>query len=443
MCAMSGNKIVNNAKWIIICKIGKSLLQMVIGMLSARYLGPDNYGLINYARSVVAFAVPLMQLGLNATIVRELIDAPEKEGEIMGTSLVMELVSSVFCIMLVCGFVAAAEPNEPQTLLVCFLYSLSLAFQAIELVQFWFHSKLQSKYPSMMMLLSYVVVSIYKIYLLITAKSIYWFAVVYSIEYGIIGISLLVIYHKQGPQRLRFSPALVKQLFSRSRYYILSTMMVTVFQNTDHVMLTMMAGEAENGYYSAAITGAAVFQFVYAAIVDSMRPVIFSQKKESAAEYKTSISGLYCVTTYMALAQAVVFTLFAGPIVKILYGAEYINAVPVLRILVWYISFSYMGSVRNIWILAEEKQHFLWKINFAGVVANILLNAALIPVWSACGAAVASLLTQVFTNFALGFFYPPLQENNRLLLRGLDPRLLLRAGESLLAKKDRKRNLDC
>jgi len=352
-------------------------------------------------------------------------------------------VSSVFCIMLVCGFVAAAEPNEPQTLLVCFLYSLSLAFQAIELVQFWFHSKLQSKYPSMMMLLSYVVVSIYKIYLLITAKSIYWFAVVYSIEYGIIGISLLVIYHKQGPQRLRFSPALVKQLFSRSRYYILSTMMVTVFQNTDHVMLTMMAGEAENGYYSAAITGAAVFQFVYAAIVDSMRPVIFSQKKESAAEYKTSISGLYCVTTYMALAQAVVFTLFAGPIVKILYGAEYINAVPVLRILVWYISFSYMGSVRNIWILAEEKQHFLWKINFAGVVANILLNAALIPVWSACGAAVASLLTQVFTNFALGFFYPPLQENNRLLLRGLDPRLLLRAGESLLAKKDRKRNLDC
>jgi Na+-driven multidrug efflux pump len=83
-----------------------------------------------------------------------------------------------------------------------------------------------------------------------------------------------------------------------------------------------------------------------------------------------------------------------------------------------------MGTVRNVWILAEEKQHFLWKINLAGVVANIVLNAMLIPVWNACGAALASLFTQAFTNFVLGFVYPPLRENNRLLLKGMNPMLL-------------------
>lgn len=431
MCTMSGNRVINNAKWIIACKIAQSLLQLVIGMLSARYLGPANYGLINYARSVVSFVVPLMQLGLNATIAKELIDSPEKEGEIMGTSLFMALASGTVCVMLVSGFVSITNRGQTQTLLVCLLYSLSLVFQAIELIQYWFHSKLRAKYPSLMMLCAYVVVSIYKIYLLVSAKGIYWFALVNSIEYGIIGISLLVIYHGQASQKLRFSFVTAKQLFSRSRYYILASMMVTVFQNTDHIMLKMMAGDAENGYYSAAITCAAVFQFVYAAIVDSMRPVILSCKKEDSADYEKNISRLYCVTIYMALLQALGFTLFARPIVGVLYGEQYRSAVPVLRILVWYISFSYMGTVRNIWILAEGKQRFLWKINLAGVAANIVLNFALIPVLNACGAAIASLLTQVFTNFVFGFLYKPLQENNRLLLKGFDPRLLLDALQNL------------
>lgn len=51
---MLHNKTIQNAKWIIGCKIVQSLLQMVVGMLSARYLGPSNYGLINYAASIVA-----------------------------------------------------------------------------------------------------------------------------------------------------------------------------------------------------------------------------------------------------------------------------------------------------------------------------------------------------------------------------------------------------
>ena len=421
---MNTNSVFNNAKWIILCKVAQSLLQLVIGMLSARYLGPANYGLVNYAASVVAFAVPLMQLGLNATIVRELIDNPDREGDILGTSLVMQLVSGGICMFLVAGFVSAANYGETQTQMVCVLYSLSLLFQAVETVQYWFHSKLQSKYPSIMMLCAYIVVSAYKIYLLVAAKSIYWFAVVYSIEYGIVGISLLFIYKKQAPQSLRVSISTAKQLFSRSRYYIFAAMMVTVFQNTDHIMLKMMSGDIENGYYTAAITCASVVQFVYTAIVDSMRPVILSSKKTNAAEFEKNISTLYCITTYMALVQGVGFTLFAKLIVSILYGSAYMHAAPVLQILVWYVAFAYMGSVRNVWILAEGKQQFLWKINLAGALVNVAVNAILIPVWGACGAAVASLLTQFFTNFLLGFFYQPLQENNRLLINGVKPAFL-------------------
>ena len=174
-------------------------------MLCARYLGPSNYGLINYAASIVAFAIPLMKLGFDATLVRELVNHPEKEGEIMGTSLVMNIVCALVCMGGVTAFASVANMGDRQVIIVCALYSTMLFFSALEMVQYWFQYKLMSKYPSVIMLCSYVVVSAYKIFLLVSAKSVYWFALSHSVDFGIIGIALILLYLKKGEQRLSFS----------------------------------------------------------------------------------------------------------------------------------------------------------------------------------------------------------------------------------------------
>lgn len=435
---MNVKKIASNAKWIVVCKVAQSLLQLMIGILSARYLGPENYGLINYAKSVVAFAVPFTQLGLSEVLVRELIETPEREGEILGTSLLMSFFSSLVCIISVWSFVSVINRGEVQTIYVCVLYSLSLIFLSVELIQYWFHSKLKSKYPSIMMLVSYVVVSAYKIFLLVTQKNVYWFAVVYSLEFGIIGLSLLIIYFHQADQNLSVSWGISKRLLSNSYPYIFSSLMVTLFQNTDHVMLKMIVGNTENGFYSAAITCATVCSFFYAAITDSLRPAILASKKEGSENYSKYISTLYCIIIYLALLQGCAYILLAKPLVWILYGSEYMQAAPILRILVWYIAFSQMGVIRNIWILAEGKQRYLWRINLTGALVNILINALLIPIWGAFGAAFASFMTQAFTNFVLGFLIEDIRENNRLLMKGLNPRFLIElihTGVNLYIKK--------
>lgn len=422
---MTNQKVLQNAKWIVICKVIQSLLQMVIGMLSARYLGPSNYGLISYASSVVAFAVPIMQLGTAETLVQEYVRQPEKNGEILGTVLVMNLVSGAACIVGVICFALAANPGEPETIAVCALYSLSLIAQAMEMTKYWFQSKLLSKYSSVAMLLAYLVVSGYKIFLLVTGKSVYWFALSHTVEYCAVGVILLVVYGRIGEQKLRASWHTAKDIFSRSKYYILASLMVTVFQNTDHVMLKMFAGDTENGYYTTAVTCTVIVSFVYMAIIDSARPVILESRKKSQEAFERNVTRLYSLIIYLTLVQSVFFTLLAKPIVWILYGQDYLPAVPVLRIIVWQLAFSYMGTVRNIWILGEKKYDKLWRINLAGVLANVVLNAIMIPHWGASGAAAASVITQIFTNFIVGFFMKSIRRNNWLLIKGIDPRCAL------------------
>ena len=94
-----------------------------------------------------------------------------------------------------------------------------------------------------------------------------------------------------------------------------------------------------------------------------------------------------------------------------------------------------MGSVRNIWILAEEKHKYLWIINMSGALGNIALNLALIPIWGVQGAAIASLVTQIFTNFIIGFIMPPIRDFNKLMLKGLNPSFVYTEAKKLLKNR--------
>ena len=107
----------------------------------------------------------------------------------------------------------------------------------------------------------------------------------------------------------------------------------------------------------------------------------------------------------------------------------------ILQVLTWFTAFSYIGTVRNIWMLAENQQKYLWIINGIGAIFNILLNFLLIPVLSGVGAAIASVATQFFTNVVVGFILKPIRPNNRLMMQSLNPRVLIEPTRSLVGPK--------
>ena len=432
---MSKKSALKNASWIIVCRIIQSLISLVIGMISARYLGPSNYGVITYVSSVVAFALPIMQLGLNQTLVKEFVQSPEREGKILGTSLVINILSSIVSMIGSVAFVFLVNAGERETILVCILYSFTLLFQATEMTQYWFQYQLLSKYPSIATLCAYVVVSLYKIFLLVTQKSVVWFALSNVLDYFLISVILMVIYFKVGNQRLSFDWRLGREMLSRSKYYIIPSLMVMIFQHTDRIMIKLMMGEAETGFYSAAITCIGISGFVFSAVIDSMRPVILEEKEKDQARYENRVAQLYAIITFISLAQSIGMSVLAKPLVNLLYGAEYAPTAGILCVAVWYVTFSYYGSVRNVWILAEGKQRYLFGINVIGAAANVLLNLLLIPRWGGIGAAIASLITQFFTNVIIGFVFKPIRENNRLMLKGLDPRVLLGSIRGVLRRR--------
>ncbi len=419
LCKFKGNKEVKNASWLVGGKIIQMVLQLIVGILTARFLGPSNYGLITYGAAYVAFFSSLCNLGINSVIVKNFVDHPDEEGEAIGTTLLLRLFSGLLSCSVIFIIVNIADAGEPITILIVFLCSLSLLFHIFETFNYWFQSRYQSKVVSIASLVAYVSTSIYKIVLLVLQKDAVWFAVATSVDYLVYAIVIFFYYKKYNGPRLCFSLAKAKQLLSKSYNYILAGLMVSIYGYTDKIMLKQMLDEAAVGYYSTATAVCTMWAFVLSAIIDSMYPTILKLYKTNYAAYERKNRQLYAIIFYVSIGVSILFVLFGKLAIQILYGESYLPATGPLKIVTWYTAFSYLGVARNAWVVSENKQKYLKYIYIIAAVLNILLNAILIPIWGTEGAAFASLLANFGVTLFLPFFFREMRPNCKLMIEAI------------------------
>lgn len=404
------NRVAQNAGWLVAGDVARMVINLVVGLLTARYLGPSNYGLINYANAYTAFFTSVCTLGIDSVIVKEFIEQPDQEGKIIGTSLGLRAISSFLSAVTIVCISSVADASEPVTKIVVLLSAIGMLFRIFEIFKYWFQAKLQSKMIAVATLVAYAATATYKVILLIAQKPVTYFAFATSVDYICLAIVFLLLYRQNGGHRLIFSAPYAKKILCKSYHYIFSGLMITIYGQTDKIMLKHMINEAELGYYSTASSLCCAWCFVLSAIISAMYPIIVNAYRENKEEFEKKNKLLYCIVFYLSAAVSVAFTLLSGLIIRILYGEAYLPAAEPLRIITWYTGFSYLGVARDVWIVCMNRQKYLKYIYAASAVVNVVLNLLLIPSMGASGAAVASLVAQIST-IVVPFFIKEMREN--------------------------------
>lgn len=401
-------------------RILQMLISLVVSLLTARYLGPANYGLINYAASFTAFFASFCTLGINSLMVKEFVDHPEQEGQVLGTSLLLRTISSLLSALTIVAIVSIIDRDEPTTIVVTALCSAGMVFQVFDAYYYWFQRRLLSKFTAIATLIAYIATALYRILLMISGADVTLFALATAVDYIVLAIFLVVFYkHRQG-QKLSFSWRYGKDLLSRSKHFILAGLMVAIYAQTDKLMLKQMLDVTQTGFYSTATTINTMWCFVLAALIDSLYPSIMeAHKAGDELLFEKKNRQLYAIVFYISIAAAVMFNIFAELVIWILYGSAFLPSAMPLRIVSWYTAFSYLGVARNAWIVSKNKQKYLTPLYFAAAVVNVGLNLLLIPLWGASGAALASLASQILTGFVLPFFIKDLRPNAKLMLEAI------------------------
>lgn len=248
-------------------------------------LGPTNYGTINYAASYISFFTIFCALGLEGIVVKDMISKREQEGIILGSGIAMRLIAGVLSMIAVCVIVYFLNPNDSVLLTVTFLQSIILPFNAFHLIDMWYQSKLNSKVSTIIRCISYTLMSLYKIYLLITGKSVEWFAFSTSLDSLLIALMFMLMYRRNGTRKLKFDYNTSKELLLQSYHLIISTMMAVLYSQMDRVMIGKMMTQTDVGFYTAAATICNMWVFIPQAFANSARPVIMELKDKDSNMY--------------------------------------------------------------------------------------------------------------------------------------------------------------
>jgi len=411
---------VKNSGWIIIGQFAQMLLVFVVGIISARYLGPSNYGVLNYTASYISFFTSIAALGMESVVMLKIVANPDEEEYYLGSAIVFRLFAGILSTIAIMAIVYLVDCGDLLKLCLVFFQSGQLVFKSFAILEIWFQKNLNSKYITVAKTTACFVVSLYKILLLITSKGVIWFALSNSFSDIIIAVILVVFYYKQNGKKLRNKYSYGFEVLSESHHFMQSNIMASVYIYTDKIMIEKMLidGDGAVGLYSASVTVAALWTFLPNAVMISFQPTIMELKqKGNELMYQRRLEQLLSFISWMNFLFAGGITFLAVFIMRTLYGLEFEPAATSLMILAWSQCFAIISSVRSIWIVCEKKNQYVKKYVFLGTLLNIILNFILIPVMGINGAAFATLCTEFVICLIAPLFFKETREVVRIIFR--------------------------
>ena len=408
---IKNNKVLKNSGWLIGERVFQMLLTLIIGSLTARYLGPSNYGVINYVASFVSIFAVFAALGIDSILIRELVADPNNEGTYVGTTLVLKLISGLLCMIASNIFMLIYEKESMIIIAVNFMQSFSLIFKSYDVFDYYFQAHLSSKFSVISKSLATIIVAIWKVYLLVNKAPVIYFGLSVTIEATACLLALIILYkYNEGP-KLKFDRSIAKKLLKSGYHFIFASLMIILYTRMDKIMIGSFLSEKEVGLYSAASAISEMWLFVPLALINSLQPVILELKAKGDKLYHEKLKEMYFIVFYGSAFMCLGITLFSKYITLILYGAQYLESQKLLVILIWGGLFAVMGSARGVWIVAEDLNKYSKYYTFIGCFINLILNYVLIRWLGLIGATIATLVAQIVVCLVAPLFFAKTRES--------------------------------
>jgi len=297
-------RVLANSGWLMGEQFIRLLVGLVLGIWTARHLGPVEFGLLSYAISYTSIFGVVAALGLNRILVRELVsaeDQPERAAGLMSTAFAMRLAAAALLYLLA---VAAAWAVANESLVLIALIAGGFVFSASDCVDLYFQSKVQSRYAAQARMLAFVCSSAVRVGLLLSAASVTAFAALTLFEFVLIAAVLQRAYARNGP-RFRWSQVSrthAKALLGESAPEILAALGGILFMRLDQVMLQHLAGPSAVGTFAVAARLSELWYFVPVAIVASAFPGIVAVRETDRRLYLQRIEMLTAALVLLAYA---------------------------------------------------------------------------------------------------------------------------------------------
>ncbi|MDT3697258.1 MAG: flippase [Ignavibacterium sp.] len=372
-----------------------------------RVLGPEKYGLINFASAFTAYFTIITDYGFNLSATKEISvnrNNKEKVSEIFSSVLTIKILlfflSSVIFYLIVGMF--AIFSNDSGFYTIMFIGVLGIVIFPL-----WLYQGLeQMKY---ILIINVVIrsVTVVIIFLAVKVQNDYLLlAVLYTIAQILIGATGLIFGIRRFKLKYLF-PSKVQLLDQLKKGWdlFLSSIWINLYTTSNVFILGLFAPNNVVGYYAAADKIRIAFQGILSSMSQSVFPYVNKILSESYEKFINFNKKLLSIAVIVGLFISLSLFLFAKPIVNIVLGNEYLPSIIVLRIIAWLPLIIFLSNIFGIQtMLPLNYQKRFSQIVFFAAVINLIISFLIVPYYFEIGTSISMLITEIFVTFSFFVF---------------------------------------
>lgn len=385
------------------------LIPFLVFPYIARVIGPEKFGLVNYAQSIIAYFTLAINYGFDFSATRSIAQNLEDKdimnqifSSVIFTKLSIAIISIVFFFILL---IFVPQFNSHFSL---YFYSFLIIIGNIFFPTWFFQGIQQLKWMSFFNFCIKLIFALSILFIVKTPADFIFIPLSMSLANIAIGFfAFAYAINRYHIQLLKPKKAMLLTTLREGRKIFYSTLVMNFYTVSNTLILGLIThNDSIVGYFSGASKIIAVFQqLIFVPVSQTLYPHVANIIKSST---QNGILYLKKVLKWVALSSFLVFLIvliIAGPIVEVVLGPQFTQAVPSLRILsiiIFLVAVNNVYGMQAMLNLKFDKQFLI--ILFLGCLLNIFLNIMLTPKFLEIGTCLSWVVTELFVTITFVVF---------------------------------------
>lgn len=401
-------------------KIVRIFVGLVVIKSLSFYLGPENYGVLNFIESYYLILYGLAMFGLDIVITKNLVKLKEKQGihDLISNSIfllfILSLIFYSLNILILNNFIDFRFEN------LILLISLLLFLNPFLVIEYFLTSKNQLRYISFVRLIAYLLSSSLKLTAIYYKVELEIFIIIMMIENIMVFIGYIYLMRnkiKLFKYKLNINLNILLRIFKESLPIFLYGMGAILYSRIDIFMIQRYLTETDLGNYTASFKLIAFLMFLPGILSTSFFPKIVAESDYSLDS--VYIKKMYRYTFSFSI-FLLIFCLISGPImINLLFGEKFESSLLIYNILIFIIVISSISAVYTKVIYSVNLQDRLLLRSIIGIFINIICNYFFIKAYGVVGSAIATILSLIFIELIYDFFDPKLKPYHQVKLKSI------------------------
>jgi O-antigen/teichoic acid export membrane protein len=393
-----GSRALRNTFLVLTAKVVARLVALVTVLAMIKYLRATPYGMFATVANYTAIVSVVLDLGFNALFVREGARHPNEIQRylrnIMSLRLLMAVVS-LGLLAIALGTNGLGDLLVPAFMLMVLTSYATLLRNALYAVQ-------RLGFEAIAVVLESLVLLGLVLYGIKTGRGVTYFLWAYAAQYAFSCIYFVVVLAAKRIAVIgwRFEPSVLREWFWKGLPFALTFVITILYFRIDQPLVYALRPHHEAGLYAAAYKPFEALLFIPITFLSIVFPVLSIYHRERPNEMLDAVNRFFKALLLIGWPMSVGIFLLAHPLTRALFGPDYADSEPALRILaltlgIAFVNNAFIGALSA----ADRQSSFTWAAGWS-LVANVVANLVLIPPFGYLGASVATVITEIILGSA-------------------------------------------